>query len=62
MVKVWIIMFTKIIILFSIIILVLFIFRLFNKISSSNDKNEETKDKIVDLEKDPKTDEYKPKE
>ena len=55
-------MFAKIIILSSIIILVLFIFRLFNKISSSNDKNEETKDKIVDLEKDPKTDEYKPKE
>ena len=62
MVKVWIIMFTKIIILTSIIILVLFIFRLFNKISSSNDKNEKTKDKIVDLEKDPKSDEYKPKE
>ena len=61
MVKVWIIMFTKIIILFSIIILVLFIFRLFNKISSPNDKNEKTKDKVVDLEKDPKTDEYKPK-
>ena len=55
-------MFTKIIILFSIIILVLFIFRLFKKISSSNDKNNEDKDKIVDLEKDPKTDEYKPKE
>ena len=55
-------MFTKIIILTSIIILVLFIFRLFNKISSSNDKNEKTKDKIVDLEKDPKSDEYKPKE
>ena len=30
--------------------------------SSSNDKNNEDKDKIVDLEKDPKTDEYKPKE
>ena len=55
-------MFTKIIILSSIIILVLFIFRLFNKISSSKHKNDQTKDEIVDLEKDPKTDEYKPKE
>ena len=62
MVKVWAIMFTKIIILSSIIILVLFIFRLFNKISSAKHKKDQTKDEIVDLEKDPKTDEYKPKE
>ena len=55
-------MFTKIIILSLIIIFVLFIFRLFNKISSSNEKKNNTKDEIVDLEKDPKTDEYKPKE
>ena len=62
MVKVWIIMFTKIIILSLIIISVLFIFRLFNKISSSNEKNNKTADEIIDLEKDPKSDEYKPKE
>ena len=55
-------MFAKIIILSTIIILVLFISRLFNKISSSNDKNNQIKDKIIDLEKDSKTDEYKPKE
>ena len=62
MVKVWIIMFTKIIILFSIIILVLFIFRVFNKISSQKNINKEANDEIIDLEKDSKTDEYKPKE
>ena len=55
-------MFTKIIILFSIIILVLFIFRLFNKISRQNNNNNEAKDEIIDLEKDSKSDEYKPKE
>ena len=55
-------MFTKIIILFSIIILVLFIFRVFNKISSQKNINKAVKDEIIDLEKDSKTDEYKPKE
>ena len=55
-------MFTKIIILFSIIILVLFIFRVFNKISSQKNINKEAKDEIIDLEKDSKNDEYKPKE
>ena len=55
-------MFTKIIILSLIIISVLFIFRLYNKISSSYEKDKKTKDEIVDLEKDPKTDEYKPKD
>ena len=62
MVKVWTIMFTKIITLFFIILFILFIFRLFKKTSSSNDKNNESEDGIVDLEKDPKTDEYKSKE
>ena len=62
MVKVWTIMFTKIIILSLIIFLVLFVFRFFNKKSSLVEKNNETKDEIVDLEKDPKTDEYKPKD
>ena len=55
-------MFTKIIILSLIIFLVLFVFRFFNKKSSLVEKNNETKDEIVDLEKDPKTDEYKPKD
>ena len=62
MVKVWTIMITKIITLSLIIILVLFVFRLFSKKSSLHDNKNETKEKIVDLEKDPKTDEYKPKE
>ncbi len=62
MVKVWTIMITKIITLSLIIILVLFVFRLFNKKSSLHDNKNEIKEKIVDLEKDPKTDEYKPKE
>ncbi len=62
MVKVWIIMFTKIITLSLIIFFVLLIFRFFKNISSSNRKNNKTKDEIIDLEKDPKTDEYKTKE
>ena len=62
MVKVWTIMITKIITLSLIIILVLFVFRLFSKKSSLHDNKNENKEKIVDLEKDPKTDEYKPKE
>ena len=55
-------MVTKLIILSLIIISVLFIFRLFNKISSSNEKNNKTTDEIVDLEKDPTSDEYIPKD
>ena len=55
-------MFIKIITLSLIIFLVFFIFRFFNKISNQKDKNNEAKDKIVDLEKDPKTNEYKTKE
>ena len=55
-------MVTKIITLSLIIFFVLFVFRLYNKISSSKNKINEAKDEIVDLEKDPKTDEYKPKE
>ena len=62
MVKVWIIMFTKIITLSLIIFLVLLIFRFFKNISSSNLINNKTKDEIIDLEKEPKTDEYKTKE
>ena len=55
-------MITKIIILFFIILFILFIFRLFQKKSYLKNKNNKTNDGIVDLEKDPETDEYKPKE
>tara|TARA_B100000686_G_scaffold317928_1_gene367139 strand:- start:2245 stop:2400 length:156 start_codon:yes stop_codon:yes gene_type:complete len=50
----------KILILFLVILLILFMFRFLNKITKKNylKKN----NKIVDLEKDPKTNEYKPKE
>ena len=58
-------MITKIIILFFIILFILFIFRLFQKKSHTKNikiiKRSKT-DGIVDLEKDPETDEYKPKE
>lgn len=58
-------MIQKILITFLIIFIFLFAVRFFKKISalshlkSTNDKNQ---DDIVDLEKDPKTNEYKPKQ
>ena len=53
----------KIAILVLIIFLVFYIFRLLRiKSQSSNKQHETDKEKIIDLEKDPKTDEYKPKE
>ena len=56
-------MITKIITLFFIIFFILFIFRLLKyKSHSSNSKSEVEEEKIIDLEKDSKTDEYKPKE
>ena len=51
----------KFLILFAIIILIIFVYRFFQKISVNQPKNKK-KDDIVDLEKDPKTNEYKPKE
>ena len=51
----------KLLILFAIIILIIFAYRFFQKISINQPKNKK-KDDIVDLEKDPKTNEYKPKE
>ena len=51
----------KFLILFVIVIFVIFAFRFFRKISINQSKNDK-KDDIVDLEKDPKTNEYKPKE
>ena len=59
MVKVWALM--KFLILFVIVIFVLITFRFFQK-KSFNQSIKDKKDDIVDLEKDPKTNEYKPKE
>ena len=59
MVKVWALM--KFLILFLIVIFILFAFRFFQK-KSDNQTIKDKKDDIVDLEKDPKTNEYKPKE
>ena len=59
MVKVWALM--KFLILFAIVIFVLITFRFFQK-KSFNQSIKDKKDDIVDLEKDPKTNEYKPKE
>ena len=52
----------KILVLVLIIFFILFLYKFFQmKLKSLN--NQDKKDKnIVDLEKDPKTDEYKPKE
>ena len=52
----------KIFVLLFIILFVLFIFRLFQKKLKSSENQEKKDNIIVDLEKDPKTDEYKPKE
>ena len=59
MVKVWALM--KFLILFLIVIFILFAFRFFQK-KSDNQTIKNKKVDIVDLEKDPKTNEYKPKE
>ena len=53
----------KIIILIFIIFFILLLFRLFKyKLRTSNKESKVDEEKIIDLEKDPKTDEYKPKE
>ena len=59
MVKVWALM--KFLILFAIVIFIFITFRFFQK-KSVNQSLKDKKDDIVDLEKDPKTNEYKPKE
>ena len=59
MVKVWTLM--KFLILFLIVIFILFAFRFLQK-KSDKQTIKNKKDDIVDLEKDPKTNEYKPKE
>ena len=61
MVEVWIVM--KIFILLIIVFAVLIFFNFLNKRNRNFQNNESKKeDKIVDLEKDPVTKEYKPKE
>ena len=61
MVEVWTVM--KIFVLLIILFAVLILFNLLNKRKRNTQSNESKKeDKIVDLEKDPVTKEYKPKE
>ena len=61
MVEVWVVM--KIFILLIIVFAVLIFFNLLNKRNRNFQNNDSKKeDKIVDLEKDPVTKEYKPKE
>ena len=55
-------MIQKIFITFFIILLVLFGMRFLKKITSIKKRNNEKDDNIVDLEKDPETNEYKPKD
>jgi len=52
----------KIFITFFVIIIVLFGIRFLKKITSINKNKDHKDDNIVDLEKDPKTNEYRPKE
>ncbi|PPR51563.1 MAG: hypothetical protein CFH20_00491 [Alphaproteobacteria bacterium MarineAlpha5_Bin10] len=52
----------KYIILFIIIIFVLLFFRLFSLNLKNQNNKKNIKDEIIDLKKDPKTNEYKPRE
>ena len=51
----------KVFVLLLIIFFVLFLFRLFQKKFKPSENQEKQDQNIIDLEKDPKTDEYKPK-
>ena len=57
-------MISKIFITFFLINIFLFVIRFFKKITSMNNLNSKKKDDedIIDLQKDPKTNEYKPKD
>ena len=55
-------MIQKIFITFFIFVLFMFGMRFLKKIVSIKKRNNEKDDNIVDLEKDPETDEYKPKD
>ncbi len=50
----------KILVLFTIIIVIIILFRFFKSMNKKNNQNPISN--IVDLEKDPKSDEYKPKD
>tara|TARA_B100001964_G_C13760991_1_gene391723 strand:- start:75 stop:236 length:162 start_codon:yes stop_codon:yes gene_type:complete len=52
----------KVFVLLFIIFFILLVFRLFQKKFKSSANLHEKNQNIIDLEKDPKTDEYKPKE
>ena len=54
----------KILVLIFIVLIIIVGFRFFSLVNIKKDlnKEKEKKEKIVDLEKDPKTDEYKPKD
>ena len=54
-------MIQKIFITFALIFIFLFSIRFFKKISSINMKKKNNEENIVDLEKDPDTNEYRPK-
>ena len=51
----------KIAILIFIIFLIIIVFRFFNKMNKNNISNNK-EENVIDLEKDPNSDEYKPKE
>ena len=55
-------MIQKIFITFVIIMIILFGMRFLKKVTSIRKRNDEKDQNIVDLEKDPDTDEYKPKD
>ena len=52
----------KIFVLILILLAVLVIFNLVNKTRIKSHENKKKKDRTIDLEKDPRTNEYKPKE
>ena len=51
----------KIAVLIFIIFIVIIVFRFFNNMNKKNNSNNKEKN-VIDLEKDPSSDEYKPKE
>ncbi len=52
----------KILVLLFIVLIVLIVFNILNKYRIKSNKNNNPEDKTIDLEKDPDTNEYKPKD
>ena len=52
----------KYIVLFLIILFIIIFFKIFSINRKSNNSKKDIKEEIIDLKKDPKTNEYKPKE